>query len=346
MTGVPGAGAGAGVESGTGATPPDEPDAPEAPAPDAREPDPPAPVPSPGPDPMDVADAIPQVLTIVGSIIAPTTLLTGLLFYFGRLHITGLFRYLGVNFTVLDLTLQDYLVRAADGLFVPLAVAAATALLLLWIYGFVMRALPAATRLRLARRGAPLVGLAGIVLLSLAAVGLGESTVFASVPELPGLCLVVGILLLAYAVRLFRSLRAATRAPTTPAAIVVAEWGAVFLIVSIGLFWAVGSYAIGVGASRGQQIEQQLSITPDAILYSEKSLSIRGPGVREVTCEGSDVAYRFRYEGLKLVLQSGEQYLFLPASWSRLDGAAVVIPRSEALRLDFSTPGAPPADRC
>ena len=65
-----------------------------------------------------------RVFKIVGAIVAPTTLLTGLMFYFGRLHITGMFRYLGVNFTVLDLTFQDYLIRSADGLFVPLAVAA------------------------------------------------------------------------------------------------------------------------------------------------------------------------------------------------------------------------------
>ena len=43
-------------------------------------------------------------------------MLTGLLFYFGRLHITGFFRHLRVNFTVLDLTPNDYLIRSADGL--------------------------------------------------------------------------------------------------------------------------------------------------------------------------------------------------------------------------------------
>ena len=65
------------------------------------------------------AEVLPRLLKVFGAIIAPTTLLTGLLFYFGRLHITGFFRYFRVNFTVLDLTVNDYLIRSADGLFRP-----------------------------------------------------------------------------------------------------------------------------------------------------------------------------------------------------------------------------------
>lgn len=48
-------------------------------------------------------------------------------------------------------------------------------------------------------------------------------------------------------------------------------------------------------------------------LYSEKSLNLQAPGVREIDGHSPDAAYRFRYEGLKLVPQSGNQYLFLPA---------------------------------
>lgn len=56
-------------------------------------------------------------------------------------------------------------------------------------------------------------------------------------------------------------------------------------------------------------------------------------------CKNSDAAYRFRYEGLKLIPQSGNQYLFLPASWAPTNGAAIVLPRSETLRLEFSPAG-------
>ena len=40
----------------------------------------------------------------------------------------------------------------------------------------------------------------------------------------------------------------------------------------------------------------------------------------------------------------GGQYVFLPASWTAADGVAVVIPRTDSLRLEFAPPtGSEPA---
>ena len=69
------------------------------------------------------------MLKVFGGIVAPTSLLTGLLFYFGRSRSAGYYRYFRVNFTVLDLTTNDYLLAGIDGLFVPIAVASLLALL-------------------------------------------------------------------------------------------------------------------------------------------------------------------------------------------------------------------------
>lgn len=294
--------------------------------------------------PPEVVAALPQVLKIVGAIIAPTTLLTALLFYFGRLHITGLFRYLGVNFTVLDLTAQDYLIRSADGLFVPLTLVAALALLAIWIHRLLLEIGSTKIRPIVLRVLTALAAITGVVLVSVAIVAMvGNVAVFAAHPETGGLSLAIGVLLLAYAARLLRLLMAELRPERvklrTPEAVIVAEWGAIFVLVSVGLFWAVGSYAIGVGTGRAQQIETELSSSPDIVLYSEKSLSLHAAGVQELACQNPDAAYQFRYEGLKLVLQSGNQYLFLPASWTHANGAALLIPRSEALRLEFSGAG-------
>jgi hypothetical protein len=109
----------------------------------------------------------------------------------------------------------------------------------------------------------------------------------------------------------------------------VAEWGAVFVLVSIGFFWAVGSYAIGAGIDRAHEFEASLPSRSDVVAYSEKRLSLQAPGVREVICQYPDAAYRFRYDGLKLVQQSGNQYLLLPAGWTRAHGAAILIPAAK-----------------
>ncbi|MDT7594639.1 MAG: hypothetical protein QOJ06_185 [Pseudonocardiales bacterium] len=279
-----------------------------------------------------------QVLKIAGSVVAPTTLLTALMVYFGRLEAAAFFWYLGVQVTVLDLTVQDYLNNSVDGLLTPLIVAAAAALLVLWFHQLVLAALPARARWITLRALMPAAAIAGLSLVCLAI------PVFPAFPEGRGLSLALGVLLLTYAARLLR-LFIAERRPEQVSrharpAVAVAEWGAVFILVSVGLFWAVGSYAIGVGLGRAQQFEATLSSRLDVVVYSEKRLSLEAPGVREVTCRYADSAYQFRYDGLKIVpLQSGNQYLLLPAGWTHANGAAILIPRSDKVRLEFSQPG-------
>ena len=287
---------------------------------------------------MFEAAPLQQVLKIVGSVVAPTTLLTALMVYFGRLEAAAFFWYLGVQVTVLDLTVQDYLNNSVDGLLTPLVVAAAAALLVLWFHQLVLASLPARARWITLRVLMPSAAIAGLSLLSLAI------PAFPAFPEGRGLGLALGVLLLAYAVRLLRLLIAERRPEQVPRhappAVAVAEWGAVFILVSVGLFWAVGSYAVGVGLGRAEQLEATLPSRLDVVAYSEKRLSLQAPGVREITCQYPDAAYRFRYDGLKIVpLQSGNQYLLLPAGWTRANGTAILLPRNDALRLEFSAPG-------
>ena len=71
------------------------------------------------------------------------------------------------------------------------------------------------------------------------------------------------------------------------------------------------------------------------MVFSAARLGLQGPGIREVACADPAAAYPFRYDGLKMVLQSGDQYLFLPAGWHRSTGAAILIPRNDSLRLEF-----------
>jgi hypothetical protein len=276
-----------------------------------------------------------RLLRLAGQVVAPTTLLTGLLVYFGQMYVAGYCRYFGVNFTALGLTVQEYLTRSVDGVFVPLAAAAVTTLAAAGAHRLLRRVLDTATP-RTARAWRASITAAGLAALAVAAVALAgdDHTLVPAVPELGGLCLAGGVLLLAYVSR--------QPEPAWP----VARWGAVFLLVSIGLFWAVGSYATGVGTGRAGQAAAGLAGWPDTVLYSAAGLSLHGPGVRETACADPHAAYRYRYDGLKLILQSGDRYFFLPAGWTRTDGAALVIPRTDAVRLEFRLAGAAPGAQC
>lgn len=295
----------------------------------------------------DLTTALPKLLRVFSAVIAPTTLLTALLLYFGRMHATGLFRYLDVQYTVLDLTAQDYLVRSADGMIPPLVVVAGATVLALWAHQVLVRTVPPDVRGRLLRVLAPLCAVAGVLLVGLAiADTVRNGAVFPSFPEARGLGLSLGALLLAYAARLTRSVLATSsrgRASQSPGAVAtMTEWAAVFVLVSVGLFWAVGSYAVGVGETRGRQLGAAPPDLYAVTLYSEKSLSLTAPGVTGTPCQDPDAAYRFRYDGLRMVLQSGGQYLLLPSGWTEDDGAALLVPRDSGVRLEFGGgPGVP-----
>lgn len=289
------------------------------------------------------AHAIPRLLRAVGSIAAPTSVITALLFYFGRLHASAFLFYFGVNFTALDLTVQDYLVRSADGLFRPAAATAALVLLAFWAHRVTTQVLGEPARRRVRRVVVPVAGSAGAVLLGIAFLGMIRGDrIYRPVPEIGGLTLAGGVLLLSYAARSVRRPDAGPvrRRPPDGApvgtGVTLAEWGVTFALVSIGLFWTVGTYAIGVGTGRAKEMEARLPAWPTATVFAERSLSLRQPGVLETRCSDPEAAYRFRYDGLKLILRSGEQYLFLPAHWSTSRGDALLIPRSNAVRVEFT----------
>lgn len=285
---------------------------------------------------------LPQLTRILGAIVAPTTLLTSLLFYFGWSRAYWFYIYFGVNSTLLDLTTRDYVQISLDALFVPMTVVALAGLLVLWGHATLRVRLTAGSEPRLLRVGIPAIAAAGAVLATAGLWSVFTPTRLDRYLAVPPLSLALGVVLLVYAGHLWRLLTAAN-APAGRAAapgwVAVAEWAVVFVLVGLSLFWAATDYSAAVGRSRAQQAVAALPGEPNAVVYSERSLSLHAPGVRETRCHDPEAAYRYRYDGLKLMLQSGGQYLFLPEGWTPGNGVAVLMPRSDSLRLEF-TPAA------
>lgn len=283
---------------------------------------------------------LPRVLKMVAAVIAPATLVTALLFYFGYNHAYWYFQYFGVNDTVLDLTTQDYWLRSADALFVPLAAVVGICLLSVWIYRIGSGRLDDRSRTMFRLAGIVVAAVVGIVALIIAIVGVLNPAVFESAVALPGLCLSGSVVLLAIVSRTQRVRRERSEGqPPLPSWVGLAEIGFLFVLVSGGLFWSVTNYSAAAGSARGYATQRALAAAPDAVLYSERSLSIPAVSAREDVCPQSDGAYRYRYTGLKLVFASGSQFFFLPAKWPGSGGLAIVLPRTDALRLEFVAPG-------
>ena len=276
----------------------------------------------------------PQLAKILGGIVAPTTLLTALLYYFGWSHAYWFCNYFGVNSTVLGFTSTDYMMRSVDALFVPMTVAASAALLAVWGHSL-LRARIAGSRPCALRIAVPAMAVAGGVLVFGGFVSVFTTTVLSEHLVAAPLSLGSGVLLLVYAVHLRRLVTEKYESTNGRGWAAVVEWVVVFVLVGLSLFWAATDYSAAVGRSRANHFVAELPSYPNVVIYSERSLSLRAPGVRELRCKDPQAAYRFRYDGLKLVLESGDQYLFLPAEWAPADGVAILLPRTSSLRLEF-----------
>jgi hypothetical protein len=282
-----------------------------------------------------------RAVRLLGSVIAPTTLLAALLYFFGQQQAHHFFNYFGVHHSLMGLTTEDYLLRSTDGVYAPLTAVATVTLLGLWAYRLLRARLSDAALRALLRVAVPTVALVGVALVGFALVAVLDPAPFRALVGLPGVSLAAGVLLL---VSVSRLRAAAATQGTKPRRLVgaVAEWTATFVLVSLGLFWAVGDYSAAVGRDRAYVFMTLLPSLPNTVLYSAQGLALP-PSVHRVQC--SESIYKIRYDGLRLVVQSGGQLFLLPADWT--PGApAFVLPRTDALRMEFANPGSPPPDTC
>jgi hypothetical protein len=275
---------------------------------------------------------MPRAAKLLKEVVAPTTLATGLLFYFGWSHAYWFFDYFGVNSTLLGLSNRDYLMRGLDGLFVPLVVLAGATLVAVWGGRLLQARLERLERYGRRSWWPPVLGGTGLVLCANGLSRIVVGTTFNRPLALAPLSLATGVAMIAGAVHL----RTAGQLRSDVVGLV--EYVAVFVLIGLSLFWAANDYAAAVGRSRAAQFARELPSYPEAIVYSEHDLNLTG--IEMVSCADTDAAFRFRYDGLALVMHSDDNYVLLPKWWSRQEGVAVVLPRNDSVRLEFMRAGA------
>lgn len=284
-------------------------------------------------------DRLGAVIPLIGSVVAPTTLLTALLFYFGWAHAYWFFRYFGFDISLLGLTTQDYMMRSVDALFVPLTVSLTVGALLLWAHSAVADRFFAGPTVRdRLRVSAIVMSVCGLVLFAVGMAAIFVGTLRETYHIAYPLSLGAGTILMLYASRLHRKSLGPAKGRKGYGSLPLLEATAAFLIVALSLFWAATNYAAAVGETRARQYEREFRTYPEAVLYSKESLHLDGPGVQTLACADPGAGYRFRYQGLRLMLRSSGQYFLLPEDWSPSDGVAIVVPEGDGVRLQFSAP--------
>lgn len=294
---------------------------------------------APGPS-FDVA-GLRGLADLVGWVVAPTSLVTGVLYYAGRARSDGYWSHFGVDHTLLEMSTTEYMVRSVDTIF-PLGLAVT-------VFALVGHRLHLAVRNHLfvtdriwclqAMRSALFVGAA--ICLAFTAANLfpayfgplDPTEMGAKTPQLPPILAMVGTTALGYAIYLSGARSNDTgnriRLPRPPAPVLFALS---FLMV-LWLFWEADEWAY----ARGEEVAETSGPIGSAVVYSPAPLRLEGSRVFPHEFKPATGGYRYRYSGLSLLRYSKGNYFLLIEE----DDRVVVLRAAPELRFEFSPMGPP-----
>ncbi len=293
----------------------------------------------------DVASSVPVKslqTTVRGllSIVAPTTLVVGLLYYFGWARTSAEAHALGLDDSLFGYSSQDYVLHSISSMYWPLLVGTLAVLGGLLLHGILTAWLgdhPDPGRVRWARRLTVALVVIATVLVTLGVLGTRDRrpTRFVSIGA--PVALTVSIVLVAYAVHLFVQYGPGTGSGTLarqakPLAPIA--WSLVIVLLFLSLFWTVSHYAGVRGIDLAIQVEEIIPRQPSVTIYSAHRLYLEPPVV-ETALADDQAAYRYRYTGLKLLFRSGHNYFLRPSDPT--DTRNIIISESPDLRFEFSS---------
>lgn len=274
-----------------------------------------------------------RVLELFGSVVAPSTVVTAFLYFFGWVRTGAFYHYFGLDGSVLRLSTQDYLLRSPELALRPLVLMLLVTALL-WA---ARRRLGVWLHSTLSQRRASVVEV--IVRVTAAAlIAVGVAGLFAPDRALPPIAsaLLLGGGAVTGAVGPVGTPHSG--AGRGPSRISVTRLSLIATAL-LAAFWAESVYARQAGERFAEYTARTPSSRPAAVVYSKDQLQIFGPGVQVVRLGGTAPAYRFRYAGLRLLIFANARWILVPEGWTRSNGAIIIVlPDSSTLRVDFQPP--------
>ncbi|GAA1553103.1 hypothetical protein GCM10009789_03290 [Kribbella sancticallisti] len=260
-----------------------------------------------------------RLLAAVGS---PIALATALLFYFGWVRTRFQARALGYDPVVLQLSVQDYLLKSINVLFLPLVVLVLGLLIVQQQHRRVVHAARSRPRVRLAaiRAGRMMIRSWPIWLVVCVGMLALPATRLIAIPA----ALTVGLVLALYGQMLTRAVGSGSRWSGATTALVC-------VLLAFAVFWDTERIARATGEAFAKDILaypwQLVAVT----VFSEKRLEITADGVMESPL-GEDSAYRYRYTGLRLLEGTRDRYVLM----NEAGGQIIVLRDEHGLRFEFS----------
>jgi hypothetical protein len=266
-------------------------------------------------------------LRVLGTLVAPTTLVVALLYYFGWARTSTQAFVMGLDESLFGYSAQDYILRSISSMFWPLFIAAAAILVGLLVHD---RLIHSADERLIRAVGVGTAGV-GVLLLALGLVGSLDERPSRFVSLGAPLSVTVGIALVAYAAFL-RQPRGAPRRGRSASTVPGLAWSLVTVLLLLSAFWTVSHYAAVKGIDFADQAVRELPTNPSVTIYSVSRLYLEDPVV-EQTLPAEEGAYRYRYTGLKLLFRADGKLFLRPSDPS--DQRNIVIPEDLAIRVEY-----------
>jgi hypothetical protein len=287
-----------------------------------------------GPEPHPTISRLQEIAGSVSSFVAPITLISGILFYFGYVYTTTQYGYFGLDVDTIGLGTQEFIMRSPGPLLTPLLAAGLIAVVIGLAHAAVRRRIEVASaeapwRLRRFRRLALGCTAAGWVGLGVGAAMLFGYAVVGPLVPLYDLVapsvLAVSAATAIYAARLDRLLgRSRSRIVNV----------ARYAVLTISLLWATSTLAQYTGRFAAMTLGQ-LRDRPSVVLDTKERLFLPTTTVQEVPLPtDKDQSFHFRYWNLRLLIQGKDKMFLVPSPWRRGD-PTLVVPMNDQVRVQF-----------
>ncbi|MFH8409901.1 hypothetical protein ACH4FX_34745 [Streptomyces sp. NPDC018019] len=114
-------------------------------------------------------------------------------------------------------------------------------------------------------------------------------------------------------------------------------------VAAAGLFlvWVIALIAGQLGRQDARAVAAHLVRRPAVVVLSTERLSLTGPGLVSETLPG--MHYRYRYHGLRLILERERRYYVLPVGWRARVDPTFVVEDDDSILIQIM-PGTQPRD--
>ncbi|MGW7364875.1 hypothetical protein ACWGI8_15945, partial [Streptomyces sp. NPDC054841] len=100
------------------------------------------------------------------------------------------------------------------------------------------------------------------------------------------------------------------------------------------VLWAVSLAANQIGVADARQNGRNVIHRTAVVVLSTDRLSLAGPGIR-VEDLGKEAHLRYRYTGLRRLIERGGKYYLLPVGWNRKTGTTYIINEGDGIRVEL-----------